>query len=128
MPLWRFVPVADKTDSHWQDRRIWHGVIVRAPSAAMARVIADAAEEREARGAMGNETASFRGGFSDPNLYWVQRLGREEAAKHGDGPDGVVEPGTPEEPELSIYYGPTYARRLEGGGRSGGGEAPKAAQ
>jgi len=115
MALWRFIPVADKTDSHWQDRRIWHGVIVRAPTAAMARVLADAAEARMARGAMGNETASFRGGFCDANLYWVQRLSREEAAKHGgeQGPDGVVERGTFEYPELSVYYGPTMEGRRQ---------------
>jgi len=115
MALWRFIPVADKTDSHWQDRRIWHGVIVRAPTAAMARVLADAAEARMARGAMGNETASFRGGFCDGNLYWVQRLSREETAKHGggQGPDGVVERGTFEYPELSVYYGPTMEGRRQ---------------
>lgn len=115
MALWRFIPVADKTDSHWQDRRIWHGVIVRAPTAAMARVLAEAAEERMARGAMGNETASFRGGFCDANLYWVQRLSREEAAKHGgeQGPDGVVERGTFTYPELSVFYGPTMEGRRQ---------------
>lgn len=128
MPLWRFIPVASRDDSHWQDRCIWRGVIVRAPSAAMARVLADRAEKRESRGAMGNETQSFRGGFADANLYWVQRLSAEEAAQYGgeNGPMGVVAPGTPEETVLSVEYGPTMTRR-----RTAGGTAPaekKAAQ
>jgi hypothetical protein len=113
MPLWRFVPVASRNDSHWQDRRIWHGLIVRAPSAAMARILAERAEERESRGAMGNETHSYRGGFADANLYWVQRLPSEEAEKHGGeaGQMGVVDPGTYEETALSVEYGPTMVRR-----------------
>jgi len=107
MPLWRFVPVADPHDSHWQDRRIWHGVVVRAPSAAMARVLADAAEERRVYGAVGNETKSFRGGFSDPNLYWVERVPTAETDALGGsaGPPGVVAKGTPEDTPLSVYAG-----------------------
>jgi hypothetical protein len=113
MPLWRFVPVASRNDSHWQDRRIWHGLIVRAPSAAMARILAERAEERESRGAMGNETHSYRGGFADANLYWVQRLSDDEAEAYGGeaGEMGVVDPGTYEETTLSVEYGPTMERR-----------------
>ena len=107
MPLWRFVPVADEHDSAWQDRRIWHGVVVRAPTAAMARVIADDAEERRVRGAVGNETRAYGGGFGDPNLYWVERLSTEEAETYGGhkGPEGVVAAGEPKTPQLSVYAG-----------------------
>lgn len=125
MPLWRFIPVADKTDSHWQDRRIWHDVIVRAPTAAMARVLADDAEARMARGAVGNETRSYRGGFGDANLYWVRRLPKEDAGKFGgdNGEMGVVQSGTPEYPELSVHYGPSMIGREDSGGT---GREPKA--
>mgnify|MGYP006433283665 CR=1 FL=1 len=107
MPLWRFVPAADPHDSHWQDRRIWHDVIVRAPGAAMARVLADEAEERCVRGAVGNETKSCRGGFSDANLYWVERVPEAEAGALGGsaGAPGVVARGTSEVPPLSVYAG-----------------------
>jgi hypothetical protein len=111
MPLWRFIPIADETDSHWQDRRIWDGVVVRAASAAMARVLADEAEERRVHGAVGNETRSYRGGFSDPNLYWVERLSGDAAKAHGgsQGPDGIVAKGTPRTPSLSVYAGANAA-------------------
>ena len=113
MPLWRFVPIADPNDSHWQDRQIWGDVVVRAPSAAMARVLADAAEERRVRGAVGNETKSFRGGFADANLYWVERLSDGETKTHGGaaGPDGVVAKGTPRETSLSIQAGARAGRQ-----------------
>jgi hypothetical protein len=116
MPLWRFIPVADKTDSRWQDRCIWHDVVVRAPNAAIARVLADQAEERLARGAVGNETSTSRGGFADANLYWVQRVHGDEAEAYGgeSGPPGIVNKGTPEEPLLSVYYGTSMPRRNAG--------------
>ena len=40
MPLWRIHPVVHPSDSRWQGRPIWAEVIVRAETAAMARVIA----------------------------------------------------------------------------------------
>lgn len=107
MPLWRFIPIADENDSHWQDRQIWDGVVVRAATAALARVLADEAEEHRVRGVVGNETRSYRGGFSDPNLYWVERLGADEADAHGgsNGPEEIVARGTPRRPNLSVYAG-----------------------
>jgi hypothetical protein len=112
MPLWRFVPVADEHDSAWQDRRIWHGVVVRAPTAAMARVIAEDAEDRRVRGAVGNETRSTGGGFADPNLYWVERLSADEAQAYGGstGPEGVVAKGEPKAPAISIFTGANAGR------------------
>jgi hypothetical protein len=112
MPLWRLVPIADRYDSRWQDRQIWHDLIVRAPTAAMARIYAERWETRDGAGAVGNETRAFRGGFADANLYWVQRVGREDAKKLDEkGPDGVVREGRAEQPALSVYYGASGARR-----------------
>ena len=115
MPLWRFIPVADPRDSRWQDRQIRDGLVVRAPTAAMARIYADREVPSSMRGAVGNETRSFRGGFADANLYWVQRVPSDEAKQLGGdtGSDGVVQPGTAREPELSVYYGEAGARRRE---------------
>ena len=113
MPLWRLIPVADPRDSRWQDRQIREGLIVRAPSAAMARIYADRQVPSTGDGAVGNESRSFRGGFADANLYWVQRVPATEAKQLGGdtGPDGVVQEGTAREPELSVYYGDAGARR-----------------
>lgn len=113
MALWRFTPVADPRDSRWQDRQIREGLIVRASSPAMARVIADRQVPSSVRGAVGNETRSSRGGFADSSLYWLQRVPADEAKKLGgdSGPDGVVQEGTPREAELSVYYGEAGARR-----------------
>lgn len=112
MPLWRLVPIADKYDSHWQDRRIWHGLIVRAATPALARILAERWETVDVLGAVGNETRSYRGGFADPNLYWVQRVTGDEAKKLGEkGPDGVVQEGQAEETALSVFYGSAGARR-----------------
>jgi len=113
MPLWRFVPVADRTDSRWQDRRIWRDVVVRAPSAAMARLLAADAQEEYVPPRVGNEARGSDGGFSDPGLYWVERLNAEEASAYGgeSGPMGVVNPGSPEEPALSVIYAPNVVAR-----------------
>jgi len=113
MPLWRLVPVADRTDSRWQDRRIRHDVVVRAPSAAMARLLAADAEPHEVPSRVGNEARGSTGGFDDPGLYWVQRLGAEEARAYGgeDGPMGMLDQGRAEEPALSVLYAPSVAAR-----------------
>ena len=115
MPLWRFIPVAGEDDSHWQDRRIWEGVVVRAPSAAMARVFAEEAEEQRVRGNVGNETKSYRGGFGDPNLYWVERLSADTAESYDSarGADGIVAKGTPRQPTLSVYSGANAGNERE---------------
>lgn len=113
MPLWRLVPVADRTDSRWQDRRIWHDVVVRAPSAAMARLLAADAETHDVPARVGNEATGASGGFDDPVLYWVDRLDAEEAQAYGgeDGPMGVVNQGHAAEPALSVLYAPSVAAR-----------------
>ncbi|WP_119458355.1 hypothetical protein [Rhodospirillaceae bacterium SYSU D60014] len=85
MILWRIAPVADPRDSRWQDRRIWREVIVRAPSAAMARLIAGRLETNPDRPPVGNESPAFRSGFTDEKLYWVARLSTAEAAAVGEG-------------------------------------------
>jgi hypothetical protein len=113
MPLWRFVPVAGPDDSRWQDRQIREGLVVRAQTPAMARIIADRDVPSSVRGQMGNETRSYRGGFADANLYWVQRVPAGEAKQLGGDSiaDGVVQEGTPHETALSVYYGEAGARR-----------------
>lgn len=80
MMLWKISPVAPRASSQWQDRPIWDEVIVRASSAAQARVLAAAMERRELghQVPIGNESHSFWSGFKSEKLYWVRRLRPEE--------------------------------------------------
>lgn len=80
IPLWRIRPVAVPGDARWQGRRIWPEVIVRAPSAAMARVVASRLDENPGALPVGNETLCFRSGFEDSKLYWVTPVDAAEAA------------------------------------------------
>ena len=74
MPVWQIQPVAHPNDPRWQGRSVWEEVIVRAPSAAFARVIAARLEvDPNARG-VGNESLGPEGGFADEKFYWVRRL------------------------------------------------------
>lgn len=91
-PLWRLHAVAHPGDPHWQGRRIWTEVVVRARSAAFARLIASKLEEPPVPGVLGNETHCFRSGFEDEKLYWVRRLSPAEAAPYEkrDKGDAVI--------------------------------------
>lgn len=90
MILWRIAPVADPRDTWWQGRRIWREVIVRAPSAAMARRIARRLDVDPDEPPVGNESPYFRSGFADEKLYWVTRLDAADAAALGDGGVGEI--------------------------------------
>ncbi|MGF1610148.1 MAG: hypothetical protein ACFCUQ_12185 [Kiloniellales bacterium] len=93
MALWKIVPVADPGEPRWLDHPIWAEVVVRAPTAALARVLAANMERRamEVDAPAGNESHSFSSGFEDEKLYEVRRLEpRDEPALDGDGPEAVV--------------------------------------
>lgn len=92
MPLWRIYPVADPGVPHWQGRKIWEEVIVRAKTAALARVIASRLDEPPVPYRIGNETLCFRSGFEDVKLYWVQELSAHSAARYedSDAQEGVI--------------------------------------
>lgn len=85
MALWRLTPVAEAHDGRWQGRPIWRKVIVRAASAAEARLTAAALEVDPAEPLSGNESPSFRSGFLDEKLYRADRDGE------GEGPPEVLE-------------------------------------
>lgn len=95
MPMWTIYPVAGPADPRWQGRTIWDRVIVRAPTAAMARVLAAKLDRPRVPHRMGNETHCFRSGLEDERLYWVRRLSNEDAAACSTEPlasgrDGLV--------------------------------------
>jgi len=91
MALWKFVPVAPKGSSYWQDQPIWREVVVRASSAAQARVVAGEMDRRHATDQVpvGNESHRFRSGFEDEKLYWVDRV--SAADEPGLDPEGAEE-------------------------------------
>lgn len=92
MPLWRIYPVAGLQDPRWEGRCIWKDVVVRAPSAAMARLVAAAMERDLDIRMRGDERLCFRSGFQDEKIYWVVRIRAEDAAAIGgeDGPNEVI--------------------------------------
>lgn len=76
MPLWRISQAPRDLESARLDYGRWSAVIVRADSAARARVLA-AAELDDRSGVTGNETAAGYAGLEDEKLYHVVRLGRD---------------------------------------------------
>src|SRR3546814_15665864 len=76
MPLWTIDASAVAEDSRWLDFPIWEEVVVRAPTAAQARLVAAAMEAKEIADptTVGNETLTFRSGFQDEKLYRVSRV------------------------------------------------------
>ena len=72
-------PVASPDDPRWQGRAIWREVIVKAPTAAFARLYAAKWELQDMDGQVGNESPSPKSGFEDEKLYWVRRVPGEEA-------------------------------------------------
>src|SRR3546814_14732699 len=80
MPLWKIYPVAGLQDPRWEGRCIWKDVVVRAPSAAMARLVAAAMERDLDIRIRGDERLCFRSGFQDEKIYWVSRINAEDAA------------------------------------------------
>lgn len=85
MPIWRIYPVARPGDPVWQGRNIWKEVVVRAQSAAMARLIAGELDRPVQRHRKGNESLCFRSGFDDIKLYWVTRLDRTFRDNNSEG-------------------------------------------
>ena len=83
MPVWRIHAVAGPDDPRWQGRKIWKDVVVRAPTAAAARLLAsDLDRPAETRISDARNVRDWSG-FNDEKLYWVQRLNSEHAARFG---------------------------------------------
>lgn len=89
MPSWVIEPVADPDDPRWQTRRQWQRVVVRAPSAAFARVLAETLDTPERALEQGHEHPHLGSGFKDEKLY---RVASSHDTDHpADGPDGILE-------------------------------------
>jgi hypothetical protein len=90
MALWSLDASAVAEDSRWLDFPIWADVVVRAPTAAQARLVAAAMEAAEIGDptTVGNETLSFRSAFQDEKLYRVRQVHLTDIPE--DGPDAVL--------------------------------------
>lgn len=90
MPLWKLVPVVPTDDDRWLDYTPWREVLVRAPSPAMARVVASRSLQRSPDLA-GNESPSARTGLEDEKLYHVLPARPEDArGADSEGPEEVI--------------------------------------
>lgn len=76
MALWRIIPAARRDDPAWLTHPVWDDVIVRAPTAAFARLVAARMEENENpdRASVGNESSTFKSAFESEKLYHVRPL------------------------------------------------------
>jgi hypothetical protein len=83
MMTWATTPVAASDDPRWLDHERWREVVVRAQTAALARLIAAEALTPR-RPDVGNESAPRRKGFEDEMPYHVRLAG---AAAPAQGPD-----------------------------------------
>lgn len=92
MTLWAIVAVAGKDDPRWLDYPAWDELVVRAPTAAAARLVAAEFERRHAPDdAIGNESPACSSGVADDKLYQVRRLDPAAAPELvPEGPDEVV--------------------------------------
>lgn len=75
---WRIEPTARPDDPRWLDHEIWREVIVRAPTAAMARLAARQLEFDPDEPPAGNQAPSFQSAFEDEKLYAVRRVPPDE--------------------------------------------------
>jgi hypothetical protein len=71
---------------------VWKEVIVRAETAAMARLVARSLDQRSTDQGPRSVNSEFWSAFRDEKLYWIQRVSSRQAERFGDetGPDEVV--------------------------------------
>ncbi|TVS00185.1 MAG: hypothetical protein EA406_01355 [Rhodospirillales bacterium] len=89
MPIWILEPVADPQDPRWQGRRRFDRVVVRAPSAAFARVLAEPLDTPERVLEFGEEDPRTGSGFKDEKLY--RAIADADGDYPPEGPPGVLE-------------------------------------
>lgn len=99
LPLWRLTPAAELDDPRWLDHRPIPEVLVRARTAAEARVLASETSQSNSAGAVGNESANNHSRLLDEKLYRVDRADASAAAgmtdDAGDDVARVIRSGPP---------------------------------
>lgn len=99
LPLWRLTPAARFDDPRWLDHQPLPEVLVRARTAAEARVLAAETPLSDSAGAVGNESANNHSRLLDEKLYRVDRADdaadREMADDNAYSRPRVVRTGPP---------------------------------
>jgi hypothetical protein len=92
MQLWRIVPSARPSDTRWEDHPVYAEVIVRAESAAMARLVAGRSLYRDnVKTQFGEERDPiFISAFNDEKLYRVSQLDAATTHHKAEGAREVV--------------------------------------
>jgi hypothetical protein len=92
VPLWRIHAVGHPRDARWQGQKQWKEIIVRAETAAMARLVARSLDQQSTDHRHRSVNLESWSGFRDEKLYWVRRLSSQEAERFGDetGPDRLI--------------------------------------
>jgi hypothetical protein len=97
MHLWRIVPSARLDDTRWEDHPAYPEVVVRAETAAMARLTAGRALYHENMKTQFGEEHDpiFISAFDDEKLYRVSRI-ESDSRFQNNGPREVVSVTQPE--------------------------------
>lgn len=93
MPIWEIKCSARPDDPRWLGQPIWSEVVVRAATAAQARLAAERMqrEETDVPRSVGNESLGFHSAFEDEKMYVVRPIPHEAAADwQEDGPEEVL--------------------------------------
>jgi hypothetical protein len=92
MYLWRITPSARSSDTRWEDHPVYAEVIVRAESAAMARLTAGRAlYKSDVKTQFGEERDPiFISAFNDEKLYRVSQLDADGTHYKAEGAREVV--------------------------------------
>jgi hypothetical protein len=97
MTIWRITPAARFGDSRWEDHPMFAEVIVRAPTAAQARLIAGTALSRaHSQTQFGGERDTiFISAFRDASLYRVVELTEANGYPAGETDEVISATETP---------------------------------
>lgn len=88
MALWVIEPVARPEDPIWQDRQQWSRVVVRAPTAALARVVAEPLDRPNYEARPGFQYPGRASGFLNEKIYRVRPC--NDNTLEPDGPPAVL--------------------------------------
>lgn len=90
MALWELTPVARSDDPNWQGRRQYARVLVRAATAAEARVVASSLDTPDTSPEAGDQHPRLKSGLSDEKLYAATPVDADATDADADGADAVI--------------------------------------
>lgn len=88
MALWVIEPIARPEDPIWQDREQWSRVVVRAPTPAQARIVAEALDRPTHETRVGFQYPGRASGFTNEKIYRVHSY--KDKSLTAAGPSAVL--------------------------------------